>query len=113
MLCLTRVSEQRRFTSRAELVLLPGEEYKPCPSLTSGGEGGAAGSEKALSASGQAGASRISRVSLGSLEASRGKPETEMCVQGVGAEGCHGLLGCTAALHIYDLSGKQSGKWTE
>lgn len=32
------------------------------------------GSEKALSASGQAGASRISRVSLGSLEASLGKP---------------------------------------
>lgn len=32
---------------------------------------------------------------------------------GVGGEGCHGLFGCRAALLNYDLSGKQTGKWTE
>lgn len=76
-----------------------------------GGCWAAAGSEKALSGSGQAGAARISRVSLGSLEASPEKPETEMCAQGWGARAAMACLGAglLSSVMIFRESRQENG----
>lgn len=78
-----------------------------------GGCWAAAGSEKALSGSGQAGAARISRVVTRQPGGIAGKAGDRNVCAGVGAEGCHGLFRRKAAVLNYDLSGKQTGKWTE